>query len=167
LRILEYSVYYIMGVSGSGKSTIGKMLADKLDCTFLDGDDFHSGTNISKMKSGSSLSNDDRSLWLSVLNKQATENLKKACVVIACSALKEEYRRILQKGISDRCHWIYLKGSYETIAMRINGRKEHFMPVNLLQSQFDILEEPSYGICINVQLSPSVIIKNILKELGS
>lgn len=153
-----------MGVSGSGKSTIGEMLAKELDCVFLEGDDFHSEVNISKIKSGSPLTDDDRSDWLSTLHKQAIQYLKKGDLVISCSALKEEYRKILQADISDHCKWIYLKGDYETISGRIQERKGHFMPSELLQSQFDTLEEPDYGTQIDIKSSPEEIVDHILKK---
>lgn len=162
----NHIVYYVMGVSGSGKSTIGKMLANKLDCVFFDGDDFHSETNISKMKSGYPLTFEDRSEWLSALHELAKEKLKKSSLVISCSALKEQYRQILQKDIEHHCTWIYLQGDFETIAERINSRMEHFMPSGLLQSQFDILEEPGYGIHINVKQLPEEIIQTVLLKLS-
>ena len=130
---MKYKVYYVMGVSGSGKSTIGKMLTNKLNCMFFDGDDFQSETNISKMKSGDPLTFEDRSEWLFALHKLAKEKLQKNSLVISCSALKEQYRQILQKDIEHHCTWIYLQGDFETLAERMNSRIGHFMPSDLFQ----------------------------------
>lgn len=157
-------VYYIMGVSGSGKSTVGKMLADELNCLFFDGDDMHPASNVAKMKSGQALNDEDRKPWLADLSKLATEHVKLNSVVIVCSALKEKYRKLLQNDIGEHCEWVYLKGNSETILKRMQNRDGHFMPASLLDSQFDTLEEPDYGIHVNIDNSPKDIIKFILQN---
>ena len=154
-----------MGVSGSGKSTVGKRLAEKLNCPFYDGDDFHPEANIAKMKKGQALTDEDRQEWLTKLNKQAVEQQQKNDVVISSSALKESYRKILRSKIEADCLWIYLKGNFETIHNRMKKRKRHYMPETLLKSQFDILEEPDYGIHLDIEDSPEELINKLLKEL--
>jgi gluconokinase len=157
-----HSVYFVTGVSGSGKSTVGRLLAAKLGIPFLDGDDYHPVQNIRKMESGIPLEDEDRMEWLSTLNELAA---KESPVVIACSALKEEYRQLLQKGIEERCIFILLKGDFETIRRRMVERKDHFMPPELLQSQFDTLEVPTYGIHVDESLTPQKSVSFILQEL--
>ena len=154
-----------MGVSGCGKSTIGKKLAEALQIPFFDGDDFHPESNIRKMASGQALNDADRMGWLARLNALTAEQLQNNSLVISCSALKEKDRQILSKGVEQNCQWIYLKGNFDTIAMRVNKRSGHFMPEKLLQSQFDILEEPAYGIIIDIDLTPTEIIHTLLNQL--
>lgn len=157
---------YVMGVSGSGKSTIGKLLADTLGCSFYDGDDFHPEKNIKKMQSGKPLNDEDRHDWIVLLNRLAKKQSHGRLVVISCSALKESYRQTLRNGIIDECLFIYLKGDYQTILQRIKNRDDHFMPVDLLQSQFDTLEEPDYGIHVDSNQSQEENISFILKKLS-
>jgi 6-phosphogluconate dehydrogenase len=156
--------YFIMGVSGSGKSTIGILLAQKLNIPFYDGDDFHSQKNVEKMRNGLPLNDDDREEWLISINRKARENSKGA--VFTCSALKEKYRRIIFSGIENSSLLIYLYGDFDIIYKRIENRQGHFMPAKLLQSQFEILEEPEYGIKISIENSPNEIVYKILRELN-
>ncbi len=134
------NIFYIMGVSGCGKSTIGNLLAKKLDLPFFDGDDFHSTENVTKMASGIPLTDEDRIGWLEVL-KLAIENLSNGAI-IGCSALKNSYRNLLARNIEKSVAWIFLDGSYEEIMSRMEDRKDHFMPPTLLKSQFGSLEIP-------------------------
>ena len=154
-----------MGVSGVGKSTIGNLLADELKVPFFDGDDYHPEANIEKMSSGIPLNDDDRHGWLVKLNELAKEQLKNNSCVIVCSALKEKYRKLLSDGIAKQTNWVHLTGSFETIYNRMNARKDHFMPSDLLRSQFETLEAPLNAIVCNVELSPEEIIKKIKEEL--
>ena len=154
-----------MGVSGVGKSTIGNLLADELKVPFFDGDDYHPEANIEKMSSGIPLNDDDRHGWLVKLNELAKEQLKNNSCVIVCSALKEKYRKLLSDGIAKQTKWVHLSGSFETIYNRMNARKDHFMPSDLLKSQFETLEAPLNAIVSNVELSPEEIIKKIKEEL--
>ena len=154
-----------MGVSGVGKSTIGNLLADELKVPFFDGDDYHPEANIEKMSSGIPLNDDDRHGWLVKLNELAKEQLKNNSCVIVCSALKEKYRKLLSDGIAKQTNWVHLTGSFETIYNRMNARKDHFMPSDLLKSQFETLEAPLNAIVCNVELSPEEIIKKIKEEL--
>lgn len=153
-----------MGVSGSGKSTIGKLLAQKLKTPFLDGDDYHPASNIKKMAEGSPLDDEDRQGWLERLNLLGKEYLSSGAV-IACSALKESYRTILAKDIETNLVWIYLKGSYEEISERLKKRKGHFMPSALLKSQFDVLEPPTDAITIAIVQDPEQLVTQICEQI--
>ena len=152
-----------MGVSGSGKSFIGAMLAKELGLPFMDADDYHPESNIKKMSEGIPLNDDDRAPWLKILNGLAKENKEQGCV-IACSALKEKYRKQLSESLEDEVQWYYLKGDYELILKRMKAREGHFMGVNMLQSQFETLEEPENAIVLDIKDSPAEIIKRIKKQ---
>ncbi|WP_400077367.1 NADP-dependent phosphogluconate dehydrogenase [Winogradskyella sp. R77965] len=158
-------VIFIIGVSGSGKSTIGKMLADDLNIPFFDGDDFHSEGNIIKMSSGKPLNDKDRQGWLETLNELAKKQLKETSCVIVCSALKQKYRDTLSLGIENQTKWVHLSGSFNQIFERLNSRKGHFMPSELLQSQFNTLEEPKNAITIDISLNPKEIIDQVKNQL--
>lgn len=157
------SIIIVMGVSGSGKSTVGKLLAQKLDLTFRDADDYHPPENIRKMASGRPLNDDDRRGWLLKLNELIRESLESG-MVLACSALKESYRSILAQNINKELVWVYLEGSYEEILGRMQKREEHFMPSALLKSQFDTLEVPSYAITVSINNSPEKTVELILEH---
>jgi len=164
------SVLVVMGVSGSGKSTIGTQLAIKLQWEFEDGDWFHPASNVEKMHSGQPLTDEDRWPWLNAIAGfiDASRSADKH-VVIACSALKRSYRDII---VGDRpdVRLIYLKGSIELISRRIAARHEHFMPRELLQSQFDTLEEPGAdenAIVVSVEPPPRTIVMEVLAALGA
>lgn len=161
---IPYSIV-VMGVSGSGKSTIGRQLALALDGVFLDGDDYHPAANIEKMSSGIPLTDSDRMPWLDILHAQLEQyrHQKIACV-LACSALKQSYRDLLSGGGND-VTFLYLKGSFDEISMRICARNGHFMPPALLQSQFDDLEEPNDSITIHISHSPASIIRQTIDML--
>jgi 6-phosphogluconate dehydrogenase len=156
-------VIYVMGVSGSGKSLIGTMLAEEFKIPFFDGDDFHPQANIDKMKNGIPLNDEDRADWLLKLNEVAKEHQSQGCV-ISSSALKEKYRVMLMQGLTAKCSWVHLAGSYDTISARMQDR-EHFMPPALLQSQFDALEAPKYAIEISILENPKSIINTIKNKL--
>lgn len=158
------NIFYVMGVSGSGKTTLGRKLARELEVPFFDGDDFHPPENIRKMAGGAPLEDADRIGWLHRINELARSH-RDSGAVIACSALKEAYRKILEDGLQGRVQWIYLQGRYEEILERMQQREGHFMPAALLKSQFDTLEPPGYGIEIPVGLSPEGALEKALKEL--
>ena len=155
-------IFYIMGVSGCGKTTVGKLLAKKLEIPFFDGDDFHPESNIKKMKAGIPLNDDDRHGWLLRLNALAKENSEKGGI-IGCSALKVSYRRILDKGIEKKVVWVFLKGSFETIHERMKKRKGHYMPPSLLKSQFEALEPPKHALVLSILKTPEEIVDEIVK----
>ncbi|PWL38646.1 gluconate kinase [Flagellimonas aquimarina] len=157
-------VYVIMGVSGTGKSTIGKLLSKTLQIPFFDGDDFHPEANIKKMKAGNPLNDDDRKGWLIRLNELAKEH-KSQGAIIACSALKKSYRDILLEDMKGSLEFIYLKGSFELIKSRLESRKGHFMPLKLLKSQFDTLEAPEKAITVPISLTPDLIVQEITNQL--
>ena len=163
---MNKKVIYVIGVSGCGKSTIGKMLATELQCPFFDADDFHPQSNIDKMAGGSALTDDDRWPWLQSLNELAEKEILDKGAVIACSALKESYRTKLTGKMTEKTEWVYLQGSFKQIYDRMKQR-DHFMPPALLQSQFDTLEEPEDAITIDIRLTPEVIITDILAKLVS
>lgn len=154
-----------MGVSGCGKSTVGKLLAQELDIPFFDGDDFHPEANIKKMSNGQPLNDDDRQGWLETLNDLAKQQLTKNSCVIVCSALKQKYRDTLSLHIKTETKWVYLSGSFDQIFERLNSRDNHFMPPELLKSQFDTLEEPKDALRVDIGLTPENIIKTIKHEL--
>lgn len=151
-----------MGVSGSGKTTVGKLLSKQTGIPFFDADDFHSTANIEKMKAGVPLTDEDRASWLQSLNQLAKEN-QTTGAVIACSALKETYRQQLADGLR-HVRWVYLKGSYALIHERMLQRPHHYFSAAMLQSQFDILEEPSDAWVFDVQEEPNRIAIAILKN---
>lgn len=158
------SVFFVMGVSGCGKSTIGKLLAKELEIPFFDGDDFHPINNIEKMEKGIPLNDEDRQGWLETLNNLGIQYKGKGAV-IACSSLKEKYRKILEKNIEKEKTFVYLKGTFQEILERLKQRSNHFMPKELLQSQFDTLEEPTDAIIAPISLSPTEVIKEITKHV--
>lgn len=156
---------FITGVSGSGKTTVGKLLAKQLSIAFFDGDDFHPDHNIEKMKNGFPLNDDDRWSWLEAIRQHAIDNKP---AVIACSALKEKYRTQLTQGLNQSDYqFIHLKGKRSTILKRMQQRSGHFMPTTLLDSQFDTYEEPQSGHIINIEYSLEQILKNTLKMLNA
>ena len=153
-----------MGVSGSGKTTVGQALASELGWDFYDADDFHPPENISKMENGIPLADADRVPWLAALH-----DLIESCLtrnrpgVLACSALKESYRQNLLEGNED-VQLIYLKGSYEQIWSRMAARKDHYMKPEMLKSQFEALEEPADALTVDVSLSVDEIVQEILHQ---
>ncbi|MEJ2585796.1 MAG: gluconokinase [Robiginitalea sp.] len=157
-------IYYVMGVSGSGKTTLGKNLARRLGIPFFDGDDFHPPENIRKMSAGIPLEDIDRRGWLLRLSELARAR-QDTGAVIACSALKEAYRKLLEEGLEGKAIWVYLQGSYEELYRRLQNRKGHFMPATLLKSQFETLEPPAYGIHIPVRLNPEQALEKVLEHL--
>ncbi|MEO6131611.1 MAG: gluconokinase, GntK/IdnK-type, partial [Saprospiraceae bacterium] len=141
------------------------LLAENLNIPFYDGDDFHPAENKQKMQSGIPLNDEDRYPWLTSLNAVAKESVEQKGCVIACSALKESYRKILMHGVADLVHWFLLEGEFDHIKNRLQERQMHFMPALLLQSQFDTLEIPSYAMHISIDAEPADIVKSIINEL--
>jgi len=155
-----------MGVSGVGKTTLGKMLAEELSLSFYDADDYHSAANKKKMNAGLPLNDEDRESWLQSLSVAIRNWSNSNGAVLACSALKEKYRRKLISSPSVNVEWIYLYEDFETIAKRIKLRKSHFFDPTLLKSQFETLEVPGYGIPIKVEDTPENSLKKIMKKIN-
>ncbi|WP_066384767.1 gluconokinase [Anabaena sp. CA = ATCC 33047] len=158
-------IILIMGVSGAGKTTIAKLLADSLHWEFQDADNFHTPENIEKMSQGIPLKDSDRIPWLEEIGKAIAQWLREnKNVVLACSALKASYRQYLV--LDNNVKIVYLRGSYDTIQKRLQQRQNHFMMEKLLKSQFDTLEEPDNAICVDISQPPEVIVKTLKTTLG-
>jgi len=159
----------VMGVSGSGKSTIASALAEKLSWTFEDGDRFHPASNVAKMSAGHPLTDEDRWPWLNAI----ADEIERVCraggrVVIACSALKRTYRQVLLRDRPD-VRFVFLDGSKALIAERMARRKGHFMPPGLLDSQFKTLEPPQADedpISVSIDAPVETIVENIVRQLS-
>lgn len=155
-----------MGVSGSGKTTVGKALASALEIPFYDADDFHPQDNIMKMEQGIPLQDLDRRSWLDTLSENLTQWEAETGAVLACSALKEMYRITLSSGVNNDMTWIYLYGRSELIRERMSGRRGHYFKPELLDSQLADLEPPQYGWHFNISSSADHIVNSILDKLG-
>jgi len=158
-------IFIVMGVSGSGKTTVGKALASALEIPFYDADDFHLHGNIVKMNQGIPLGDLDRKSWLETLSKNLAQWEAATGAVLACSALKEMYRAALQSGVKNDMTWVYLYGRSELIKERMAGRKEHYFKPELVDSQFADLEPPQYGWHFDISSSADHIVKSILNKL--
>lgn len=154
----------IIGVSGCGKTTVGKLLSKKSGKPFYDADNFHPQTNIDKMKNGIPLNDKDRIPWLKLLSSKMAVIEEKTEVILACSALKEIYRRLLSEN-NNMITWVYLDGSFELIKERMYNRDSHFMKSQMLKSQFEDLEVPDYGLHISITESPEEIVNTIISKL--
>ena len=153
-------IVVVMGVAGSGKTTIGQRLAAAIPCPFLEGDTLHSPENVEKMSRGIPLTDADRGPWLATIHaRMADAHGRGESLVVGCSALKQSYRSILADGLP--VTWVYLKGSPEVIGPRILNRAGHFMKANMLASQFEALEEPANAIVADVSEPPEVIVERI------
>ena len=153
-----------MGVSGAGKTRIGRALADSLGWTFLDADDFHPQTNIAKMTSGTPLDPADRTAWLEALLAALASASGKGDAVLACSALRADFRAALAAGVPD-VRFVYLRAGRDLIRARVAGRPDHFMPVSLVDSQFETLEEPAEALTIDASKTPEAIVREIVSSL--
>ncbi len=155
----------IMGVTGSGKSTIGKLLSEATGWPFYDADDFHSLENVRKMASGVPLTDEDRGPWLEKLQELISErNERGENGVLACSALKEAYRAIL--CADDNVEVVYLKAEPDLIRSRLDRRRGHYMPPRLIESQFLDLEEPQEAFSVDAVLPPEQAVEVIRSKLG-
>lgn len=162
-------VIVVMGVSGSGKTTVAKLLAQRLGWRFAEADEFHSAANVAKMRSGTPLTDEDRAPWLASIAAYIDEaRASHKPAVVTCSALKRRYRDVI---IGERVDvaLVYLEGTYETIAARMASRPHHYMPVSLLQSQFDALQPPSADerpITMNIDAPADDLAQAIVARLG-
>ena len=151
-----------MGVSGSGKTTIGQALGAELGWKYLDADDYHPAANVAKMAAGTPLQDADRWPWLDKLNEVLGQE---GDAILGCSALKESYRQRLTAGLRD-FRIVYLKGSFELLAKRTAERKHRYMPASLLKSQFETLEPPRGAIEVDVAQPVEDCVRRILVALG-
>jgi gluconokinase len=160
-------IIVVMGVTGSGKTTVGQLLAARLGYLFADADDFHSTANKAKMHKGIPLTDADRLPWLAAMHEQIAKWIvSKQDAVLACSALKQSYRRQLWTG--PEAKFVYLKGNYEQIAQRLRARKGHFADEHILAGQFADLEEPTDAdtIVVDISNTPAEIVEEICHRLG-
>ena len=157
-------IIVLMGVSGCGKTTIGKILSKEQKIPFFDADDYHPKNNIKKMTKGKSLNDKDRFPWLMNINKVIKKNSKLYSYILACSSLKKIYRKIIKKNIKNPIYFVWLKGSEKIIIKRLKNRKNHFMKDTLLNSQFKLLEEPSKSLIVDISKTKNEITKIITKE---
>ena len=162
-------IVIIFGVSGAGKTTVGKLLVRELGWRFIEADDFHPAANIEKMRSGQPLTDEDRWPWLDCLRKQIERSLSAGeNAVLACSALKRIYRDRLRA--SDEVKFVFLRGDYALVEKQLRSRHGHFMDANLLPSQFDDLEEPQPDenvLAIELGRTPGKIVEKIKTKLNS
>jgi gluconokinase len=158
-------IILLMGPAGSGKTTVGELLAAQLGWEFADGDSFHSTANIEKMSRGIPLDDNDRIPWLNSIREAMEKwDAQRRNVVLACSALKRDYRLRLQ--INSNVKLVYLKGSYELLRERLHQRKGHYAGEQLLASQLADLEEPTDAITVNIAHTPEEIAAEIRKQLA-
>ena len=160
-------VIVLMGVSGAGKTTVGTRLADALGWDFADADTFHPEVNVEKMKRGEPLTDADRWPWLHSIRDFIEKRLAEGePAVVTCSALKADYRDVLLDGLNDVC-LTYLRGSQERIRDRLQKRTDHFFDAELLESQFETLEEPSpeETLIVDIDASPDAIVETIRQAL--
>ena len=154
----KFFTILIMGVAGSGKTTVAKLLSKEINAFLIEADDYHSKKNIDKMSAGIPLNDDDRYGWLIKIKEEIEKRKKIQNLVVACSALKEKYRSILHVKED---YLVYLKITKKTAKTRIKNRKDHFMPYSLVDSQFAILEEPNVCITLDETLIPEEIISHL------
>lgn len=158
-------IVILMGVTGTGKTTVGKLLAERTGWPFHDADDFHSPASVDKMRSGIPLTDDDRWPWLDRLNALLrADQAKGASAILGCSALKQRYRDRLQQGL-EKVRWVFLNGDIELIRSRLQARKGHYMNPALLQSQFDALEPPRDALNIDIDEGPAALAERVLQGL--
>jgi gluconokinase len=155
----------VMGVTASGKTTVGRRVAERLGWPFFDADQFHPPANIEKMSHGIPLTDDDREPWLQALHDLlATQEREGKDAVLACSALKERYRQVLRGGLRD-VRFVYLKGDPAVLQARLDRRKGHFMPRTMLESQLAALEEPNDALVLDAARPPSRLVERILTAI--
>jgi gluconokinase len=171
-ELISTMIILLMGITGSGKTTVGRMLAERLHWDFADADDFHTPANKEKMRQGIALSDADRGPWLAAIREQilrwiaANKN-----GVITCSALKQSYRDFLlssdtgESAVSSEIEIVYLRGTYSLIAQRLHSRTGHFADERLLSSQLDTLEEPRDAVTIDIDKTPAQIVDETMRQL--
>ena len=159
-------VVILMGVCGSGKTTVGELLASKMERQYFDADDFHPEENVAKMANGVPLTDEDRFPWLHILADEIDRwIISGENCILGCSALKEKYREILM-GERREVRLVYLMGSKELIERRLQERVHRYMPAALLDSQFEALEEPQNALNVDIGPTPREIVQFIHRHLG-
>ena len=169
---MSSNVFILMGVCGTGKSEVGKSIAQKTNSKFFDGDDFHSKENKKKMSNGLPLTDDDRQGWLEKISEKIKKEKAKTNknIFFSCSALKQKYRDFLVKNSDTHIYWLFLHGEKELISKRLAERQKkenHFMKEGMLESQLEILELPQKALYLNISYSVEKIGEEILKEFKS
>ena len=160
-------IVVLMGVSGSGKTTVGRALARALGWTFLDADDYHPAVNVEKMRRGVSLTDHDRRPWLETLRRLIHEARGRGeSVVLACSALKHAYQDYLQDHAPETVRLVHLRGPEGLIRGRLAARSGHFMNPALLHSQFELLEPPGHAAQVDVDATPEEVVARVRRALG-
>jgi gluconokinase len=157
-------IVILMGVTGAGKTTVGRLLADALSAEFVDADDFHPPANVAKMRAGIPLDDADRAPWLARVNALLRSRAG-ADIVLACSALKERYRTTLTAGLEARV--VHLSGSRELLRERLRGRRGHYMNPGLLDSQLETLEAPAGALVVDIAASPETIVAALRRALAT
>jgi gluconokinase len=169
MQVPGVAAIVVMGVSGAGKSTVGRLIAAQLDCPFRDADSFHPKANIEKMASGQPLTDEDRWPWLRAIAAWIAEHrVAGTTCVVTCSALKRAYRDLVTDNQRTDVRLVYLKGDIDLIEARLKVRTGHFMPPALLRSQFDALEDPradEYAITVPIDAAPEQIAESAIKAL--
>jgi gluconokinase len=158
-----------MGVSGSGKTTVGEALAQRLGVTFRDADEFLPRANVEKMAAGVALDDDDRLPWLDAIGRAIAEADPSRPIVVSCSALKRAYRDRIRWQAGRPVDFVFLHGDRETLKQRMGGRKGHFMPLSLLDSQLATLESPApdeRAIAVSIEQPVDAIVENVLAVLA-
>ena len=159
-------IIIIMGVSGAGKTTVGRKLAARLNCSYYDADDFHPAANIEKMSRGVALTDADRSAWLEAIRTVVDTHLEEGRqAVISCSALKESYRSFLRND-EERVRFLYLKVPQEVVERRLRTRRDHFFDPSLLDSQYETLEEPEEAVTVDASRSVPEVVDEAVERLS-
>ena len=158
-------IYVMVGVSGSGKTAVGRALAERLGLPFYDADDFHPPANVTKMSGGVPLEDADREPWLRTLAGKIHEWNATGGAVLACSALKEKYRQLLRQG--GAVTFVFLEASRELLTQRLRQRKGHFMPASLLESQLATLEVPTDALRVDGSGTVEAVVERVVSALGA
>lgn len=159
-------IVVVAGVCGTGKSSVGHLIAKRLDVPFFDADDYHPKENVQKMSQGIPLSDDDRLPWLDELARLLNSLIESGGGVLACSALKQEYREHLSMHGGISIEWIFLIGDFELLKERLSARVGHFFNNDLLKSQLEIFEMPNYGLILDVNQSIDALVEHSINYVS-